>query len=350
MPTRYILLTKKYYSMTENESPAISVLMPVYNGALYLREAIDSILQQSFTDFEFLIINDGSTDGSEKIIRSYQDPRIRLVNNEVNIKLIATLNKGIALCKGKYIARMDADDISMPERLEKQYHFMEQNQSIGICGTLYKSFAENITVGVCRYAETHEDICFKQLYQIQVSHGTVLLRTETLKKYELIFDANYPHAEDYDFFTRASRVTRLHNLQFVGYLVRQHELEVSKKYRSDQIANSNIIRHREFEELGCPIHAELLEDYIELNHQHYTLIKSSPPQLQSLLEKMVTANRRSQIFKKDFLLKKLQNLWFHYCYNKSGLAEYRKSEILFDKRKVSYFIRAKWMIKNILPR
>ena len=107
--------------------PLITVLMSVYNGERYLHEAIESILNQTFTDFEFLIINDGSTDSTRDIITSYTDSRIRLIDNEQNIGLTKSLNKGIDLARGKYIARMDADDISMPERLEVQYNFLEKN-------------------------------------------------------------------------------------------------------------------------------------------------------------------------------------------------------------------------------
>ncbi len=95
--------------------PKITVLMPVYNGEKYLRESVDSILNQTFTDFELLIINDGSTDSSMEILNSYSDSRIRIVTNEVNLRLIKTLNKGIDLATGEYIARMDCDDIADPK-------------------------------------------------------------------------------------------------------------------------------------------------------------------------------------------------------------------------------------------
>src|SRR6187397_2012165 len=104
--------------------PLVTVLMSVYNAEKYLREAIDSILNQTYRNFEFIIINDASTDGSEAIINSYKDERIRLISNSQNLRLTASLNKGIDLAKGKYIARMDADDASLPERLQKQVTFM----------------------------------------------------------------------------------------------------------------------------------------------------------------------------------------------------------------------------------
>ena len=125
-------------------SPIVTVLMPVYNAEKYLAEAINSILNQTFTNYELLIINDGSTDKSEEIILKYSDKRIRYIKNDKNIRLVATLNKGIELAKGKYIARMDADDISVPTRLEKQITLLENNEDIGVCGSFLYVFGENI--------------------------------------------------------------------------------------------------------------------------------------------------------------------------------------------------------------
>ena len=122
-----------------------TVLMPVFNGEKHLNEAINSILSQSFQDFEFLIIDDGSTDHSKKIIRSYQDKRIRFIENDRNLQLSRTLNRGIQLAKGEYILRMDADDISFPNRLEKQIQFMDQNLEIIASGSSLKLMGESIS-------------------------------------------------------------------------------------------------------------------------------------------------------------------------------------------------------------
>ena len=113
------------------KNPLVSILMPVYNSEKYLREAIKSILNQTFTNFELIIINDGSTDNSLKIIKSFKDNRIKIIKNKGNLGLIKTLNKGIDLAQGKYIARMDADDIAMPKRLEKQIAFFNENPDYG---------------------------------------------------------------------------------------------------------------------------------------------------------------------------------------------------------------------------
>src|SRR5215218_8009066 len=112
--------------------PQVSVILPVYNGEAYLQEAVDSILAQTFTDFELLIINDGSTDDSERIIDSYKDSRVKHLKNEQNRGLIFSLNRGVEAAKGAYIARMDADDVALPERLEKQMQYLKQNKEVGI--------------------------------------------------------------------------------------------------------------------------------------------------------------------------------------------------------------------------
>ena len=113
----------------------VSVIMPVYNGAMYLNEAITSILRQTYSNFEFIIINDGSTDLSEEIILSFSDSRIVYVKNPENYRLIKTLNLGFSMAKGRYIARMDADDISHPDRLLKQVDFLDHNIEYGLVGT-----------------------------------------------------------------------------------------------------------------------------------------------------------------------------------------------------------------------
>ena len=120
------------------KSPQISVVMPAYNAEKYITEAIDSILFQTFKDFEFIIINDASTDSTKDIIESYKDPRIKLVNNEQNKGVAKSLNIGISVACGKYIARMDADDIALPERFQKQFDFMEQHPNIDVCGSWAK--------------------------------------------------------------------------------------------------------------------------------------------------------------------------------------------------------------------
>lgn len=157
------------------ERPVITCLMSVYNGETYLREAMDSILDQTYTNFEFLIINDGSTDDTVNIIKSYDDPRIRLVHNEENIGLTKSLNKGIDLANGEYIARMDADDISLPKRFERQLRVISDEAIIIEKNNSYKSIFGNQLI-LNNYA-IHSSFFFK--------------------KKNVKYDNKYKYAQDY---------------------------------------------------------------------------------------------------------------------------------------------------------
>ncbi len=151
--------------------------MSVYNGEKYLREAIDSILGQTFKDFEFLIIDDGSTDSSVEIIRSYADPRIRLIQNEENIGLSRSLNKGLKLARGEYIARMDADDISLPRRLAAQVGLLDKQPDIGLVGTSIQLIdCDGERMHVHRVPTTHAQILWALCFTTPLAHPSVVFR------------------------------------------------------------------------------------------------------------------------------------------------------------------------------
>jgi glycosyltransferase involved in cell wall biosynthesis len=183
--------------------PKITVLMPVYNGAKYLKEAIDSVLSQTFRDFEFLIIDDGSTDSSVEIIKSYNDQRIRLEQNDKNFGLIYSLNKGIDLTKNKYIARMDADDISLPDRLKIQFEFMESHFDIAVSG-VYTITIGKVNGHTNKFFTEPEDIKANLLFNTSLEHPSVIIRKEILQKYNLFYNENFKHSEDFDLWERIS--------------------------------------------------------------------------------------------------------------------------------------------------
>lgn len=194
------------------DKPMVTVLMSVYNGERFLKEAINSILNQTFTDFEFLIINDGSTDRSVEIIESYEDPRIRLINNEKNLKLIASLNKGISLARGKYIARMDCDDVSMPDRLEKEVNFLENSLDYGLVGTYYTVIdGEGKDQYNVSYPSSNELIKLFLSLNCPLAHGSIMGRTELFKQNLYGSEESYA-VEDYELWTRMSKVTKIHNI------------------------------------------------------------------------------------------------------------------------------------------
>jgi glycosyltransferase involved in cell wall biosynthesis len=218
----------------------ISVLMPVYNCETYLRESIESILNQTFKDFEFLIIDDGSIDSSAEIIRSYSDPRIRLIQNEENIGITKSLNKGLNLAKGKYIARQDADDISMPERLEKQVNFLEAHSNIALISSSIQGIEESGKEVWIWKLPCDNNIIKENLLKglNQFSHPSSMFKKECIQKvggYRQIFDA----AEDYDLWLRIAEEYEVSNIEQIlcRYRVRKEAISVERK-------EEQILHHR----------------------------------------------------------------------------------------------------------
>lgn len=326
--------------------PSVSVLMPVYNAEKYLNEAIESILNQTFADFELVIINDGSTDRSEEIILRYQDARIRYFKNEVNLKLIKTLNRGLELVAGKYIARMDADDISELNRLQVQFEFMEANPEVGIVGTGFINFkGESTEISRVMYKPTHDEICFNQLYQIHLSHGTCMIRAEVLRLNSLNFSLEFEHAEDFELFTRMSSFTKLANIQAYLYRVRHHEQEVSKLFATIQTQNSYRLIKRGFEKIGYLITDDEISDFVFLNQYEYESIAATSDELQLFLEELVLQNRNTEYIDSVYFIRRIRFLWFNYCYNSKTRATYKKSILLSSEYKIPFLKKMKWLMK-----
>ncbi|WDL96852.1 glycosyltransferase family 2 protein [Alicyclobacillus sp. ALC3] len=193
--------------------------MPVYNGALHLRPAIDSVLAQTYSQFELLLIDDGSTDDTLAITRSYQDPRIRIIETGDHSGITHALNTGLRHTSGAYIARMDADDVCSAVRLERQIAFMESHRDILLCGTNMQLL--NSTRRVTLPTE-HEDIRAHLLFSNCISHPTVMIRG-----HDFSFPAAYPNAEDYALWATMVETGKFHNLPEPLYSWRIHDAQVS---------------------------------------------------------------------------------------------------------------------------
>lgn len=328
----------------------VTVLLPVYNAEKYLREAIESILNQTYQDFELLIINDGSTDDSHSIIQSYKDQRIRLLNLEQNMGLVKALNVGLSEVHSEYIIRADADDICLPNRIERQVAFMQQNQHIGACGSWFDNMDNSgVKEGGARYKPLDETIRLKHLYQIHISHGTAILRTSVLKNNSISYSSNFDHAEDYDIFDRIGMVSELSNIQEVLYLVRLHRTNVSKTFGHIQKDNALGVKRRIFQRLGVTdiTDAEIFV-YQELQHQNYIQLGNRQKEVLRLLNRMFAANGNTAMFTEEFFRVHLSNLCFHFC-NAIGNSEswdtyktasfVKKSDLRFPQ-KVKFRLKA----------
>lgn len=224
--------------------PKVSVLMPVYNTREeYLRPAIESILNQTFTDFEFIIINDGSTDNSPQVIQEYadKDSRIKFIDNKKNSGLIAVLNQGLDLCTGEYIARMDSDDIAYPIRFAKQLAYMEEHPECGVLG----AWAQKFTTKGPGHIFTHEPrlkLLDLFIYGSHVVHPTAMIRRSVLTEHKIYYDHAYPYAEDYGMWVAIAKVSEIHNLQEILLDYRWHDNNVSVVYNKPQQDTADKIR------------------------------------------------------------------------------------------------------------
>jgi glycosyltransferase involved in cell wall biosynthesis len=208
--------------------PAITVLMPVYNGERYVASAVKSILGQTFQDFEFLIINDGSTDSSMDIIREFGDPRIRVIDTE-NQGVAAALHLGIEKAKGEYIARMDADDESLPDRLEIEKRCLDEHPGIAVVhGNVDYINAEGSPVFMEK-DEGYSNVDTKWLlnWRNVLIHSTVMLRAEILKEHALNYRVEMNRAEDFDLWNRIAQIGDFMYLPDVLIRYRVHSENVS---------------------------------------------------------------------------------------------------------------------------
>jgi glycosyltransferase involved in cell wall biosynthesis len=216
------------------KEPEITVLMSVYNGDKYLRQAIDSILNQTFEDFEFLIINDGSTDNTAEILQSYHDPRIKTISNRKNEGLIKSLNKGLEVAKGIYIARQDADDISESRRLETQVQYMENHKDIAAVGSSIKCInAYDEVIGFSAFPISPAEIRLSLLLgRWTFAHGAVMLRNHPAQR--IRYDENALHAEDYDLWLKLSRRFPMANINDRLYNLRIHDSRITARFADIQ--------------------------------------------------------------------------------------------------------------------
>jgi glycosyltransferase involved in cell wall biosynthesis len=230
----------------------VSVLMSVYNAESYLRDAIDSILQQTFKEFEFVIIDDASSDNSKQIIQSYLDKRIKLIENEQNLGLTRSLNKGIGYCEGEFIARMDADDVAAPHRLKEQWSFMREHPEVGVCGSWVYYSSQGGSQVLWKYPLRDEDIRIELLLKSRIAHPSAMIRKKVLTDHHLSYDTEFTTSQDYDLWVRMSHYCKLANLPEPLLTYRYHTQSISsqkqilqkrntKKIRLGQLAAMNII-------------------------------------------------------------------------------------------------------------
>ena len=222
------------------KNPKISVIMSVYNGEKYLKEAIESVLNQTFTDFEFIIVNDGSTDDSLKIIKSYADKRVRLIDNETNIGLTRSLNKAIEQARGEFVARQDADDVSLPGRFEEQIRYFERYPETALLGTGIYIIDEGGKVSGKKAAQENPgESLFKSN---RFNHGSTMFRSAVVRKLGG-YNELLRYCQDYELWLRMAKSHEVRNLKQALYKLRSHDENIQFRKR-DEAALYHLLAQR----------------------------------------------------------------------------------------------------------
>lgn len=256
--------------------PKISVILPVYNADRYIHESLDSTLGQSVSDFELIIIDDGSTDKSLTILRDYaeKDSRILLLENEHNIGLVNSLNRGLAIVRGEYIARMDADDVNLPNRFALQIQYLEQHSEVGVLGTNMKFIDDNgffTNEGRPIYSQPVSPNMIKWMlhWNCGIYHSTVMVKRNVLDRTGFSYDPDFQHAEDRDLWIRLSKNTVIACLPEVLVYYRRIPSSISHFYYKEQKAIQYKITRREIVTLlGEDFNDETLETLVGVFTNH----------------------------------------------------------------------------------
>jgi hypothetical protein len=270
------------------EEALLTVLMPVYNAERFLKESIDSILTQTFTAFEFLIIDDASTDGSAAIIQSYTDPRIRYVKNETNLGISATLNRGIELARTELIARMDADDISHPQRLQKQFEFCRQNPDCALLSCWAIMITEDRKeIRIEKFNSRY--YYYNLTFECWIYHPTIVFRKTAVMNVGMY---SVPYAEDYELFWQLLRKYKICNLPeaLLEYRITSASLhQVTKKKEYEEAQAKQVTRNITFYAPGIQLSPAQLEC---LRHNFQPLLQqNNVSSIVDCLHKLKVINR-----------------------------------------------------------
>lgn len=329
-----------------NEPPKISVLMSVYNtDKKFLSKAIESVLNQTFSDFEFVIVLDCPTDGSDLIVETYasNDDRIKIIRNIVNLGLTKSLNKGLKKCKGKYIARMDADDISLSNRLELQFNYMEAHPNVAVVGT------RTITPGTLKTTQSNcngnrEVMRIRMLFSnCGVPHPTAMIRSSFLRQYDIEYNEIFLKSQDYKLWCDILDFGNISILPQILLVYRVHENQISVGDPHRKNTYSLSISKHNCEQLLDRELSELELDLIRTMHTA-DFISCDVKDLATFFEKIVDANNLKRKYNTTLLYRELCYIWIlkalrYFKKEKKLKMLYSKYFRVWDISILSYFLK-----------
>ena len=291
---------------------SISVIMATYNTEIrYLKEAVESILGQTFRDFEFLIIDDGTDNGSESYLDEITDKRVRIIHNPSNMGITKSLNVGLREAKGKYIARMDADDVSKPTRFEKQFAYMEMNPDVVVCGTRSGSLSDIKNYNYGKPEKKCED---RDSYRVKLLfmnpgpiHPSTMIRREVLLENNIFYNEELVHSQDYGLWETLIRFGKIHTLDESLIYRRKHSKQITSTRRDIQIKCDKMTQRKLLTELL----GEVTDEELDLHYTHstgYYKDAELTPDVERWYDRLTEANRSKGIYDQKKLETQIINI------------------------------------------
>ena len=326
MQTHSVMSARNHNVLTQ---PLVTVFMAVYNTGDYLKPAIDSILHQTYSHFELIIVNDGSTDGSDAIIRKYNDERIIYIINETNLGIVKTRNIGLDRMKGKYLAVLDSDDLAFPDRLEKQVAFLEANEEYGLCGTYFNIInSQGAIINKMMFPSENEDIRAYLHLGNCFCHSSVMVRSELVKKFR--YSEINVLGEDYQLFIDVSAEAKLINLPIAGCYYRVHRNNVSSQMNKEMYASIKDINRKNLLKLNIPFTEKQLDihSHFLIFNADYFSSEENFDELENWVKILVSATRADPEMNRPVIFKFLLHRWFVICYKKRMIQRMLFSNLL----------------------
>jgi len=326
----------------------VSIILPVYNQEDYIRECISSLLDQTYQHLEIIVVNDRCEDASIGIVRSFKDERIRIIDNARNVGLAASVNRAIQQSRGDFLARMDADDIALPQRIEKQVEFLLRHESISILGTAMQSFGHSRYKHV--FPETHENCKTRLLFNVCFGHPTVMFRRQVFDDSRSFYDESLQqYSEEYDLWCRV--VDRYNFANLPDILLQYRTFQPEKKMAAERKRRQNSFKIRRsyiLEQLGyVPEDCFLIHDHIA-NLNPATDVHEFSRWLDWLTE-LEALNTRANRFSSLATVNELayRKMEMYYWNTHLGLSNWIRYHSSGDRMKMSMSQEAKFLFKSV---
>ncbi|MCC2547908.1 glycosyltransferase [Hymenobacter sp. BT175] len=341
--------------MSDRSAPLVSVILPIYNAGEYLRPAIESILSQTFQDFELILVDDFSKDDSLSVARSFAaDPRVTVLANDRNRGRSFTDNYGAEHARGRYIAKMDADDIALPHRLQAQVDFLEQNPTVGLTSSFMKCFGESDIV--YEYPVSADAVRSFLLFNMPVANPTAFFRRSLLTEHGLRYDDTIQDTfgEDYEFIARAAQVVDIVNQPEILLHYRTLPQTVKADVHARRNAKSNQIRERLLGVFGIPFTERELHVHNTISYYPFTLGDITLAEVHAWLWKIHIYNQERRYADPAAMLSAVAERWFLTCYlnpdkKTNSLREYRRQPLARHYQAPAK-LQAKFLLKSYVLR